>query len=224
VLSIECGGRQRAPLPLEEKRSMLDGVMRRVIDPPLGRAGRALAGRGVSADQVTLLGLALGLSACAAIIARLDLMALALFLAGRLCDGLDGAVAGATRRTDRGGFLDIVCDFVFYGAFPLAFALRAPDANALAAAVLLFSFYVNGATFLAYAAIAARRGLETRSRGEKAIYFTAGLAEGTETILVFALMLLAPHWFAALAYGFAALVALTAAGRAIIAWTTFRDG
>jgi phosphatidylglycerophosphate synthase len=133
-------------------------------------------------------------------------------------------VAGATRRTDRGGFLDIVCDFTFYGAFPLAFALRDPEANALAAAVLLFTFYVNGATFLAYAAVAARRGLETRSRGEKTIFFTAGLAEGTETIAAFVLMLLLPLWFVELAYVFAVMVALTAASRAILAWTTFRDG
>jgi phosphatidylglycerophosphate synthase len=202
---------------------MLDGVMRRLIDPPLRRAGQALAARGANADQVTLAGLAFGLAACLAVTARHDMLALALFLAGRLCDGLDGAVAGATRRTDRGGYLDIVCDFAFYGAFPLAFALRQPDANALAAAVLLFSFYVNGATFLAFAAVAAKRGLETRSRGEKAIYFTAGLAEGTETIAIFALMLLAPAWFPVLAYGFAALVALTAISRAIIAWTTFDD-
>jgi phosphatidylglycerophosphate synthase len=136
---------------------------------------------------------------------------------------LDGAVAAARQRTDRGGFLDIVCDFVFYGAVVLAFALRDPAANAVPAAVLLFSFYVNAATFLAYAAIAAKRGLETTSRGHKTIYFTAGLAEGSETIAVFIAMLLLPQWFAVLAHGFAALVLVTALSRSIIAWTTFRD-
>lgn len=201
---------------------MIDGMMRRLIDPPLLAAGRVLAARGVNADAVTLLGLGFGLACAAAILARLDMMALALLAAGRLCDGLDGAVATATRRTDRGGFLDIICDFAFYGAVPLAFALREPDINALPAAVLLCSFYVNGATFLAYAAIAAKRGLETTSRGHKTIYFTAGLAEGSETILVFVAMLLFPGWFGALAYGFALAVGITALSRAMIAWTTFR--
>ncbi len=202
---------------------MLDGLMRQIIDPPLLLAGRVLARNGVQADAVTAFGLVLGLGCAAAIWLGFDMLALALLLAGRLCDGLDGAVAAARQRTDRGGFLDIVCDFVFYGAVVLAFALRDPAANAVAAAVLLFSFYVNAATFLAYAAIAAKRGLETTSRGHKTIYFTAGLAEGSETIAVFIAMLLLPEWFAVLAYGFAALVLVTALSRSIIAWTTFHD-
>ena len=202
---------------------MLDGLMRQIIDPPLLLAGRVLARNGVQADAVTAFGLVLGLGCAAAIWLGFDMLALALLLAGRLCDGLDGAVAAARQRTDRGGFLDIVCDFVFYGAVVLAFALRDPATNAVPSAVLLFSFYVNAATFLAYAAIAARRGLETTSRGHKTIYFTAGLAEGSETIAVFIAMLLLPEWFAVLAYGFAALVLVTALSRSIIAWTTFRD-
>jgi phosphatidylglycerophosphate synthase len=202
---------------------MLDGLMRQIIDPPLLLAGRVLARKGVQADAVTAFGLVLGLGCAAAIWLGFGMLALALLLASRLCDGLDGAVAAARQRTDRGGFLDIVCDFVFYGAVVLAFALRDPAANAVPAAVLLFSFYVNAATFLAYAAIAARRGLETTSRGHKTIYFTAGLAEGSETIAVFIAMLLLPEWFAVLAYGFAALVLVTALSRSIIAWTTFRD-
>ena len=202
---------------------MLDGLLRQIIDPPLLATGRLLAARGVSADAVTLIGLAKGLGCGIAIWLHLDVLALVLLLGGRICDGLDGAVAAASQRTDRGGFLDIVCDFVFYGAVPLAFALRDPALNALPASVLLFSFYVNGATFLAYAAVAARRGLETSTRGHKTIYFSAGLAEGAETILVFVLMLLFPDLFGALAYIFAALVGVTALSRAIIAWTTFRD-
>ncbi|MCX7323459.1 MAG: CDP-alcohol phosphatidyltransferase family protein [Hyphomicrobiales bacterium] len=202
---------------------MLDGWMRQIIDPPLLRAGRILAARGLRADDITLAGLAFGVASASAVIVGQFGAALLLMAAGRLCDGLDGAVAAARQRTDRGGLLDIVCDFAFYGALPLAFAVYAPDRNALAAAVLLFSFYVNGATLLAFAAIAARRGLETDRRGHKTLYFTSGLAEGSETILVFVLMLLFPAAFVWLAYGFAAMALLTALSRMIIAWTTFRD-
>ncbi|MGL4443164.1 MAG: CDP-alcohol phosphatidyltransferase family protein, partial [Alsobacter sp.] len=140
---------------------------------------------------------------------------------GRIGDGLDGAIARITRRTDRGGLADIVGDVMFYGAVPLAFALRAPDANALAAAWLLFSFYINGASFLAYAAIAAKRGLTTEVRGAKSIYFTAGLAEGTETILVFVAMILLPGLFTPLAVAFGVLCLVTAGARVVIAWRTF---
>lgn len=202
---------------------MLDGIVRRVIDPPLERLGRTLARGGVSADALTLAGLVAGLAAAAAIVGQADKAALALLLASRVLDGLDGSVARATRRTDRGGFIDIVFDFVFYGAIPLAFAIRDPGACALPAAVLLFSFYANGASFLAFATVAAKRGLESRIRGVKSIYFTAGLAEGTETIVIFVLMVVQPAWFAILAYGFAGLTLMSAVSRVALAWTAFRD-
>jgi hypothetical protein len=90
-------------------------------------------------------------------------------LASRLADGLDGAVARARGKSDFGGYLDIVCDFAFYGAIPLGFVLLDPAANGAAGAFLLAAFYVNGATFLGYAILAAKRGMETRSRGEKSL-------------------------------------------------------
>jgi phosphatidylglycerophosphate synthase len=202
---------------------MLDGVMRRLIDPLLDRAGGALARAKVPADLLTFLGLLAGLAAAAAIVADTDGIALALVVASRTLDGLDGATARASRSTDRGGYIDIVFDFVFYGAVPLAFALRDPDAHAVPAAALLFAFYVNGASFLAFAAVAAKRGLESRVRGAKAIYFTAGLAEGTETILVFIAMCAFPEFFPVLAYGFAGLTLMSAVTRIALAWSAFRD-
>jgi phosphatidylglycerophosphate synthase len=199
---------------------MLDGLMRSLVDPPLAAVGRRLAARGVAPDVVTIVGLAFGLLAAALIAFDRPLAGLAFIALSRLMDGLDGAVARVSAATDRGGFLDIVFDFAFYGAVPLAFALR-EAADALPAAVLLFAFYVNGASFLAYAAIAAKRRLETQSRGEKSIYFTAGLAEGTETIAVFAAMCLFPAAFPWLAYGFAAMCALTTISRIALAAKTF---
>jgi len=195
--------------------------MRRLIDPPLNRLGRDLARRGVGADAVTLMGLALGLGAAALIAAGASLvLALLPLLASRLADGLDGAVARARGKTDFGGYLDITCDFAFYGAIPLAFGIRDPGL-ALPAAFLLFAFYVNGASFLGFAILAARNGMETTARGDKSLYFTAGLLEGTETILFFVALCLAPAFFAPLAWGFGALCLVTAGARIVLACQTF---
>jgi phosphatidylglycerophosphate synthase len=202
---------------------MLDGLMRGVIDAPLNRSGRWLASRGTSPDVVTLAGLALGLAAAGLIWAGWSGLWVALvLLSSRVADGLDGAVARARGKSDFGGYLDIVCDFVFYGAVPLAFVLRDPAANGVAGAFLLFSFYVNAATFLGYAILAEKRGLTTRSRGEKSLYFTAGLMEGTETILCFLVLALWPLLFAPLAWVFGALCLVTALARVILAARTFR--
>ncbi len=200
---------------------MLDGVARRLIVPPLDRLGRALAAHGVKADHVTWAGFALGLAAAAAIVARLYLLGLLLLLLSRLCDGLDGAVARASVKTDRGGFLDIVLDFVFYGLIPLAFALADPARNAVAAAVLLFAFYANGASFLAYAVMAEKRKLATEARGAKSLYFTTGLAEATETIAVFVLFCVFPSTFSPIAYVFAAMTLVTTGARILLALRSF---
>jgi phosphatidylglycerophosphate synthase len=192
---------------------MFDTALRRWIDPPLNRAGRRLADRGLTADQVTLAGLALGLSAALVLaLGGPGWLALVPLLASRLADGLDGAIARARGKTDFGGYLDIACDFAFYGAIPLAFALRDP-ANAVPAAFLLFSFYVNAASFLGFASMAAKRGMETRAQGEKSLYYAAGLLEGGETIVFFVLLCLWPGLFGPLAWAFGALCLLTAVAR-----------
>jgi phosphatidylglycerophosphate synthase len=202
---------------------MLDGLVRGVIDPPLDRSGRWLAARGASADVVTLAGLGLGLMSAALIaFGWSGLVVLVLLLASRLADGLDGAVARVHGKSDFGGFLDIAADFAFYGAIPLAFVLRDPEVNGLAGAFLLFSFYVNGSTFLAFAAVAARRGMETRSRGEKSLYFTAGLLEGTETIVYLAVLAVFPAIFVPSAWVFGGLCLMTAVARILLARRTFR--
>ena len=131
-------------------------------------------------------------------------------------------MARATEKTDRGGFLDIVLDFAFYGLIPLGFVIADPAANAVAGATLLFSFYVNGASFLAYAIMAERHGLSSEARGEKSLYFTSGLAEATETILVFVLFCVLPGYFAWIAYVFAALTLVTAVARIALAMRVFR--
>jgi phosphatidylglycerophosphate synthase len=141
---------------------------------------------------------------------------------GRVADGLDGAVARAVQKTDFGGYLDIVCDFMFYGAIPLAFAIRDPE-NAVAAAFLLTSFYINGASFLAFAIFAEKYGLTSTSRGEKSLFFTAGLLEGTETIVFFVAICLWPAGFIGLAYGFGTLCFITALARIILAKRSFHQ-
>jgi phosphatidylglycerophosphate synthase len=200
---------------------MLDGWARDRIAPAIERLAGLAARAGVSANAVTLAAFAVGALAGLAIALENFLVGLVLIGISRVGDGLDGAVARIRGRTDYGGYLDIVLDFFFYGAIPLGFAFADPDANAVAAALLVFSFYVNGASFLAFAILAERRGLESTARGEKSIFFTTGLAEATETIAVFVLACLFPGWFPVLAYVFAAIVFYTALSRIVLAGRQF---
>lgn len=202
---------------------MLDRFVRPLIDPPLNRAGARLAQLGLSANTVTMLGLAVGLIGALALSQGFYGWALALMLVSRLADGLDGAVARATRLTDFGGYLDIVADFVFYAAYPLAFVIADPGQNGMVGAALLAAFYVNGASFLGFAILAAKHNLSTEARGRKSWYHSGGLLEGTETIGFFAALCLFPTVFVPLAWGFAALCLFTAIARVAMAYDVFRQ-
>lgn len=201
---------------------MLDARLRPLIDPPLNAAGRKLARLGVTANGLTFTGLALGLAGAAAIALGQIGWGLALILANRLADGLDGAVARARGPSDLGGYFDIVADFAFYVSVPLGFGVLAP-ANTLPALVLVASFVLTGVSFLAFAVIAAKRGASTEAHGRKSFFYSTGLAEGTETIIVFIAMCLWPAWFPAIAYAYTGLCVLTVFQRSALAVSDFSD-
>lgn len=208
---------------------MLDRAASALLRPAFERAAVRLVRAGIGADAVTLAGFVLGIAAAVAIAWQAYWAGLALMLASRIADGLDGAVARATRPTAHGAFLDITLDFLFYASIPLAFAVADPQANALAAAVLLASFIGTGSSFLAFAASAGTRGggEAGHARAAKALvtpgkgfYYLGGLTEATETLVCFAAMCVFPQWFAPLACGFAVLCALTTATRIVAGWRT----
>ena len=202
---------------------MLDRAMLALLRPTLDAAARVLQRIGVHADQVTLIGFALGMAGAFAIAQHQFIAGLVLWLLGRLCDGLDGALARMSAVTDRGAFLDITLDFLFYASIPLAFAFADPAANALAAASLLAAFIGTATTFLAFAALAAQRGLQSPAYPSKGIYYLGGLTEGTETLACFAAMCLWPTHFAFFAWVFAALCALTIVMRLWAGWRGFSN-
>lgn len=194
---------------------MLDKHILPVIRPAVEGLARALVRMGMKADQVTVLAFAMGLVAMICIAFGAYLIGALAILLSRLCDALDGAVAQQTQSTDAGGFLDITLDFLFYGGIVLAFAWSNPSANALAAATLMAAFIGTGSSFLAFATLAAKRGLVSTEYPNKSFYFLSGLTEATETIAFFIAFCIWPEHFAVLAYVFAALCLMTICSRVI---------
>ena len=201
---------------------MFDAPIRRVIDPLLDRIGAVLARLGLGANAVTVGGFLVGVGGWVALAVRGYETALVLILTNRVADGLDGALARRRGPTDLGGYLDIALDFIFYAGVPFFFAVGQSDV-ALPAAFLVFSFVGTGSSFLAFAAVAGKRGLTTDRRGRKTIYYLGGLTEGAETIALFVLMCARPDWFPLLAWGFGGLCWLTTATRVASAVEAFRD-
>ena len=200
---------------------MIDRHLQPLLTSAYQAPARFLVRRGISADALTVAGFAVGLAGSCAVALNLFTLGLLLVLANRIVDGLDGAVARQVGPTDRGAFLDIALDFLFYASVPLGFAFADPAADALAAAALLFGFVGTGSSFLAFAAVEARRGAAPVTIPNKGLHYLGGITEGFETIVVFVAMCLWPGGFAALAWGFAALCLVTTATRWWWGWQAF---
>jgi phosphatidylglycerophosphate synthase len=188
---------------------LFDTRLRQLIDPALNRMGAWIARSGIGANAITLMGAALVVPLFYALLLQNWTWALALLLANRLLDGLDGAVARIKGPSAWGGYLDSLCDYVFYIAVPLGFAFASP-ANELSALILVASFTLTAVSFLALAAIMAGRDL---GHGAKAFTYSTGLMEGGETIAFFIAMCLFPALFPQLALLFGALCVVTVAQR-----------
>ena len=201
---------------------MFDAQLRPLIDRLLNPIGRGLVALGMTANQLTMIGDAFGLIAAGCVAAGLFYPALLFVIANRVIDGLDGAVARASRSSDFGGYLDIVSDFIFYSAIPLAFAVARPE-TALAAAFLIFSFIGTATSFLGFAILAEKHQVTTQIRGKKAFYYLGGLTEGTETILLFLAMLVWPDYFSLMAIIFGILCWVTTGTRIYAADRQFND-
>ena len=201
---------------------MFDRSVSHLIAPSIQRLAGQAKRLGLTANQITLLGFLLGIFASFLIAFEAYMAGAITILASRLLDALDGAVARLTQATDAGGFLDIALDFVFYASIPLAFAFSDPARNALPAAVLLAAFIGTGSSFLAFAVMAAKRGLSNLATPNKSFYFLGGLTEASETLLCFMAMCVWPGLFIELAYGFAALCAITTATRIWWGWKAFQ--
>lgn len=201
---------------------MFDAQLRPLIDRLLNPIGRGLVALGMTANQVTMIGAAFGLIAAGCVAAGLFYPALWFVIANRVIDGLDGAVARASRSSDFGGYLDIVSDFIFYSAIPMAFAVARPE-TALAAAFLIFSFIGTATSFLGFAILAEKHQVTTKIRGKKVFYYLGGLTEGTETILLFLAMLVWPDYFSLMAIVFGILCWVTTGTRIYAAYRQFND-
>jgi len=200
---------------------MFDARLAAWIKPCIDGIAVRLAGRGLKANHITFAGFLIGLAGCGLIANRHYTAGLVILLVSRLLDALDGAVARVIgSASDRGGFLDITLDFIFYAAVPLAFAVANPAANALSVAVMLFAFIGTSSSFLAYASMAAKRGVLPSPT--KSITYLSGLTEAFETLLCFTLMCLMPSHFSAFAYGFAFLCCVTTATRVYAGWRDFK--
>lgn len=170
---------------------MLDSTMRPLKDRLLAPVARTPLVR-LHPVAISTVGLGASLAAAVAAWQLMPVLAVSLWLFGRVADGMDGVVARAGgRSSDVGGLLDFVFDTVGYAAIPLGLAFGIDDrATWIATAVLLATFYVNAVSLGYVAALLEKRSLGAVAQGQPtSATLPRGLVEGTETIVFFTLAL-----------------------------------
>ena len=209
---------------------MIDAPLRRILSRPLSMLARAIDVPGVTPDRLTMAGLVIGVGSAGLAAIQWWGLALGAWLLSRLLDGLDGALARQrwshdphAPASEAGGFLDITADFVVYGT--TVFGVAVGVTNGFGAPwwpflAVLLSYYLNGATFLAFSSIAERTG--RRLDDGRSLSFLGTLAEGTETIVVHAMWLILPAFAWQIAIGWAAVVALSATQRMVAGYRLLR--
>lgn len=189
---------------------MLDQGARRILSRPLDATASRLDRIGFTPGAVTAAGLVVGIGSCVAVALELWIVALALWLANRTLDGLDGSLARRRGATDLGGLLDFLADFAIYAGFPLGVAVSTADAR-LAAVALLAAYLLNNVALLSLSSLLEKRKAE---RGdERSLRLTPGLTEGTETIICYSIVCLIPTYAGTIFWIFGGMVMVTVAQR-----------
>ncbi|MBH0130375.1 CDP-alcohol phosphatidyltransferase family protein [Salinibacterium sp. NK8237] len=222
---------------------MLDAQLRRAVSRPLNGMASALDVPWITPDRITIAGLVVGLSSAALAATQWWSLALIAWLLSRVLDGLDGTLArrrlaaasvsgrdgvnasSSAAASQAGGFLDIVADFVVYGATVLGVAIGATTAFGAPwwpFLLVMFSYYLNGAAFLAFSSIAERTGRTVSDEDNRSLFFLGRIAEGGETVFTHALWLIVPFFAWQIAIVWSIIVFVSATQRMIVGYRLLR--
>lgn len=195
------------------------GVFSRVLAAPV----RSLARLGVSPNQVTVAACVLGSAAGWLVADGRAVAGIAVWIASRLLDGVDGLLARESGRGSAfGGYLDITLDMVAYSAMVLGFATVHPEGGVLWLVILAGYLLVTTGTLALASALEVRRDQLVRTT--RAIRFTSGFAEAGETSAVYVLLVAVPALAVPIAWGWVLLLAATAVQRTLLARRLLGDG
>lgn len=172
---------------------MMDKPLRRIKDQTLYPVVKKFGGK-LHPTTLTLFGTVFAVLAALSALMGWYSIGLAFWLLNRLLDGLDGAYARIwDKKSDLGGYLDTLSDFLAYTIIPFGFVLHDPTTTRLIILAFLFgTFYINAAAFMYLAAILERESADDNSK-LTSLQMPRGIIEGGEAIIFFCAFFLFPH-------------------------------
>ena len=171
---------------------MIDQYFVKIIKPFLEMAASPFYKFGINANYISLFGLSMSFLSFYLILKDLNIIALFVFLLGRVLDGVDGIIANKTRITEFGGFIDIVFDLISYSLVPLAFILN-DNSNAIFGSILLATFFGTSSAFFGIAIFENNKFIKRNP--EKSFFHVGGFMGGSITIFFLSIMFIFPEKF-----------------------------
>ncbi len=162
---------------------MIDSRWRSKFQPLFNKMAKGLIAFNTTPQNITWGAFVLGIIASIFVTQGWMLLSILFLWISGLLDVLDGTVARLTNNATKGGaYMDLIFDRMVEVFYVLAFAIRFPQANY---AYLLFYIAVifNFTTFIVAGALFQNTGI-------KSMHYDVGIAERTETFMVFTLMAL----------------------------------
>lgn len=170
---------------------------------------------GLTPNNVTLLGLGLGIVAAYLVAEGSFLLAIATWWIGRLLDGTDGIYARKTNRSSHfGAHLDILSDMAAYSAMIVGFSFAFPRLqNFWLIILLLYILCITGALSLGHL----QEKIKIPSQDNRGLRLASGIAEGGETGIAYTMFLLFPENIGTLAIAWIGILITTVIARLILA-------
>lgn len=184
---------------------MLDTHARKHVQPLVEKTADFLLKSGFTADGVTKIAFAIGLSSGLFIYLDQPFWAVVVLWISGYLDVVDGTMARKTKPSSWGTLLDISFDRLVEISVILGLAFRFPD-SMWALLLLSVSIIVAMTVFLTVGALSDKEGM-------KSFYYQAGLAERTEGFILFTLMIVFSTYLTAITLVFFAVQLVTIAQR-----------
>jgi archaetidylinositol phosphate synthase len=187
---------------------MIDSKWGKKSNPILTGIAKVFIFLHIKPNTITILALIVGLLAGACIATERPILAIIFLWLSGLLDVVDGSVARLTGNSSRvGAYLDLISDRMVEAGVILGFAWVYPEYYFV---YLLFFVAVlfNFSTFLAAGAL-------YKNTGVKSMHYDVGIAERTETFIIFTLMLVVTQYIFQILMVFNLIIFLTGILRTI---------
>jgi len=181
---------------------MIDTRWRAGFEPMFNILARILIRSKIKPTAITIAAFAIGLFSAILIGFNKPIVALVLLWISGLLDVLDGSVARLTGKSSaRGAYMDLIFDRLVEAFIILGFTILAPT-NYLAYILFYISVIFNFTTFVVAGAL-------FKNTSKKSMHYDTGIAERTETFIVFSLMLIFKNQIMIILMVFNAIIFLT---------------